>query len=247
MSPPSSSLHTFTEMKGRAAHPTSIEGSDCTQCVSPTKITEIVVWDSNGGSPVFIRYNYEITGEELIFKAPGEMWSAPLPWTLRTCICCILPFPSIHNDTLSIKYFPGWASSLFFCHPYSLLGLPVVVFRHWHHLGVPCTLKVPGGQSVTHLVDGIMGYQLFYGCWRQCNGINCAARLLSLLHCRADANVKDTLCSSVKCQGSVSTHRESCQGSSTASYCFLGAVWSWPVYQMALDIHRRANDTAQTK
>lgn len=64
---------------------------------------------------------------------------------------------------------------------------------------------------MTNLVDDIMGYQLFCGCWRGCNGTNRAARRVSLPHCTADANVKETV-SVRSVQGSALTYRESCPG-----------------------------------
>lgn len=137
------------------------------------------------------------------------------------------PFPSSHcNDLLSIKSSPWWAFFPSAFHTLSWVFL-LWLFRHCHCLGVLYT--VPGGQSAANLFGGIMGYQLLYGCWRDCNGINGSTRLVSLPHCIVDANVKETLYHSVRCQGSVSTDGERC----IASCGFLGsmgAVWSWPVH-----------------
>lgn len=215
-------------MKGSTAHPTPIEWNDCTQCVSPTELAELVAWDSDGGSPVFIRYNYEITGEALIFRAPGGMQSAPPPWTLQYLFLLhSAPFlAATCNDLLSIKSSPWWAFFPSAFHTLSWVFL-LWLFRHCHCLGVLYT--VPGGQSAANLFGGIMRYQLLYGCWRDCNGINGSTRLVSLPHCIVDANVKETLFHSVRCQGSVSTDGERC----IASCGFLGsmgAVWSWPVH-----------------
>lgn len=175
-------------------------------------------------------------GDDLQSSRRDAIWSSPLdPRIFLLAVFC--RFPRTHcNDPLSSEALPAVGIFSFLLSSSLSSGLSCCNIQtptlsaghcvHWRCLEVNLWWILLLSWNTSYV----------YGCQRSYSVINCATGwFVSLPHCWCKC--RETLHCSFKCQGSISTYRESCltshPGSSIASCGFrasMGAVRSWPVY-----------------